>query len=458
MSKNVLLYIIAKKINSKSSGVMMRKIINRHNSKMGKKALCYVGGTILVCTLLLNGPIPLNAQQTSTEEKIKDAGEKINELEKGQGEADKKVDQLKNKKNELSQKLTELNDKLQVLSNQIEETQNNLDAKKNEIKETKSELKKAKKISEEQYEDMKLRIRYIYKRSNKSYLEMILEADSFAEFLNRINYVSAISEYDNEMLNAYKANIKTIKNKKKELEKQQEELEIISADLDSKQDEVQNVIADTRRIFEENESSLTEAEKEVSAYAAEIERQKAYELELERQKAKEDAERIAEIKRQEEEAAQAKAQEEARRAEEAKKAEEARKAEEAKKQQANNDTDEGGTVNVAVSDQLMLAALISCEAEGESYEGKLAVGSVVMNRIASSHFPNSLSGVIYQGGQFAPVASGRYAAVLASGRVSPACSQAAAAVLSGGITNNFLYFRTVIDGINGTVIGNHIFY
>lgn len=50
------------------------------------------------------------------------------------------------------------------------------------------------------------------------------------------------------------------------------------------------------------------------------------------------------------------------------------------------------------SDLYLLGAIIQCEADGEPYEGKLAVGSVVMNRVRSSYFPNTVSGVIYQSG------------------------------------------------------------
>lgn len=75
-------------------------------------------------------------------------------------------------------------------------------------------------------------------------------------------------------------------------------------------------------------------------------------------------------------------------------------------------------MSVAAGDQALLAALIYCEAGGESYEGQLAVGSVVMNRVRSQAYPNSVSGVIYQGGQFSPVASGRLATVLGSGLTS----------------------------------------
>ena len=115
-------------------------------------------------------------------------------------------------------------------------------------------------------------------------------------------------------------------------------------------------------------------------------------------------------------------------------------------------------MSVAAGDQALLAALIYCEAGGESYEGQLAVGSVVMNRVRSQAYPNSVSGVIYQGGQFSPVASGRLATVLGSGLTSASCSQAAQEVLNGNITNGYLHFRQNNGVIEGSVIGNHVFY
>lgn len=117
----------------------------------------------------------------------------------------------------------------------------------------------------------------------------------------------------------------------------------------------------------------------------------------------------------------------------------------------------GGGAQGSSSDLTLLAALIQCEAGGESYEGKLAVGSVVMNRVSSSHFPNTVAGVIYQGGQFSPVASGRFASVLAKG-ADRSCTQAASEVLGGNITIGTLYFRVNDGSIPGTVIGNHVFY
>ena len=114
-------------------------------------------------------------------------------------------------------------------------------------------------------------------------------------------------------------------------------------------------------------------------------------------------------------------------------------------------------VVVTDNDAYLLGAIIQCEAEGESYDGKLAVGSVIINRVKSSHFPNSVSGVIYQSGQFSPVASGRLAYRLEAG-VNSECLQAAQSVLDGNITTNCLYFRRDNGLISGTVIGSHVFY
>ena len=116
-------------------------------------------------------------------------------------------------------------------------------------------------------------------------------------------------------------------------------------------------------------------------------------------------------------------------------------------------------VTFADGDRYLLANLIYCEAGGEPYEGKLAVGSVVINRVLSSVYPDTVVGVIYQNKQFSPVASGRLALALAEGRATDSCYQAADQAMSG-VTNvgECVYFRTPIDGLTGINIGGHVFY
>ena len=107
-------------------------------------------------------------------------------------------------------------------------------------------------------------------------------------------------------------------------------------------------------------------------------------------------------------------------------------------------------------DTSLLAALIYCEAGNQSYDGMVAVGAVVMNRVNSPSFPNSISEVIYQGGQFTPASSGTLASALANG-VPSACYDAAVAAIGGqNPIGSALYFNT--GSGKGIKLGDHQFY
>lgn len=110
----------------------------------------------------------------------------------------------------------------------------------------------------------------------------------------------------------------------------------------------------------------------------------------------------------------------------------------------------------AESEKELLAALIYCEAGGEPYEGQIAVGAVVLNRVASGTFPNSITDVIYDSGQFGPAITGKLDRVLASGKTTESCRQAAADALAGvNPVGDALYFGY---GNYGIQIGGHWFH
>lgn len=110
------------------------------------------------------------------------------------------------------------------------------------------------------------------------------------------------------------------------------------------------------------------------------------------------------------------------------------------------------------SDVRLLAALIYCEAGNQPYDGKVAVGAVVMNRIASSRFPNSLEAVIYQTGQFGPAITGKLDRVLASGKAPASCYEAAQDAMNGANPiGNALFFNTGKPGSAGYKLGDHYF-
>lgn len=106
----------------------------------------------------------------------------------------------------------------------------------------------------------------------------------------------------------------------------------------------------------------------------------------------------------------------------------------------------------------ILAALIQCEAGTEPYEGQIAVGSVVMNRIRSGGYPNTITDVIYASGQFTPASTGRLNSLILSGNIKESCRQAAQAVVSGTCNvGDALHFRRV-GTKEGIIIGNHVFW
>ena len=146
--------------------------------------------------------------------------------------------------------------------------------------------------------------------------------------------------------------------------------------------------------------------------------------------------------------------EEIRREEEAAK----RKAEEAKKQaDAQLAANQAAAANV--DDLTLMAAIIYCEAGAEPYETQLAVGAVIMNRVQSVGYPNTLQGVIYQRGQFGPARTGKLDRIIATGRANASCYQAAQAALNGeDNTGGCLYFNDHNGTRSGLVLGGMIFW
>lgn len=113
-------------------------------------------------------------------------------------------------------------------------------------------------------------------------------------------------------------------------------------------------------------------------------------------------------------------------------------------------------ISVGADEQTLLAALLICEA-GASYEGMLAVGGVVMNRLHAG-YASDIPGVIYQSGQFSPVSNGRLSSVLSSG-VNESALRAANEALAGvDITGGCLNFRAAFTGHSGTNIGGNVFF
>lgn len=116
-----------------------------------------------------------------------------------------------------------------------------------------------------------------------------------------------------------------------------------------------------------------------------------------------------------------------------------------------------GAVSADADEVRLLGALIYCEAGNQPYEGKLGVGAVVMNRVRSGAYPNTIHAVIYASGQFTPAMTGKVARAY-EGNVPESCLQAAQAAINGETTiGDATHFRRA-GKREGYVIGDHVFW
>lgn len=119
---------------------------------------------------------------------------------------------------------------------------------------------------------------------------------------------------------------------------------------------------------------------------------------------------------------------------------------------------QGEATSLSSDDVTLLAAMIQCEAGNECFEGKVAVGNVILNRVNSGSYPSSIYGVITAPGQFPPATNGTLTGVMARG-ISSDCIKAAQTAMSGvNYVGSAKHFRSVSSGYTGTVIGNHVFW
>ncbi len=356
----------------------------------------------------------------STQQQIDEAEQRKEELESGQKENEEELNDLKGEQKDLKRELDNLNKELTQVVENLEELERQIKDKEQEIAETQKALEEARAKEKWQYECMVLRVRDMYERKEESYITVLLREKSLADILNTADYIERIAEYERKMMDEFKAIRIYIEEEEERLQTEKIELDNLKVQAEAEKNKVSGLIGQTSNSIAKYGDQIEEAEKKAKEYEAKI---KAEEENLETLKKK-----LAEEMALSQAAANAKWR----------------------------DISE---VTFTEQDRYLLANLIYCEAGGEPYEGQLAVGSVVINRVLSEKFPNTVVGVIYQKRQFSPVASGRLELALSVNKATANCYRAADEAMSG-VTNvgNCLFFRTPIPGLTGINIGGHVFY
>ena len=385
---------------------------------------------VLASMLFMGAGVQLYA--SSTQQQLNEAQQQANQVTSQIQQGKEDLEKMEAERNAISGQLNKYNNQLSAAVNALNDTEFSIRAKELEIEQKLEELAKAQKIEDKQYADLMEHLKFMYESGvTQSYLNLVSEVTSLTEFMNLSEYVEQISAYDKMMLDRFRATREFIQQEEAELQREHEELEILRADQQEKRNQVNSLVNQTQSALSNKEGQISQKENEVTAQEEALEQIKDNIAELQKKLAEELAMSQA---------------------------------------AANAEWRDISQVEFTEDDVKMLANLIYCEARGESYEGKLAVASVVINRILSSKYPDSMAGVIYQKSQFAPVTSTKnsFVEALAYDKAanSSGCYEAAREA-AAGITNvsNCVYFQTLaylerVERLHVVrySIGNHGFY
>ncbi len=365
-------------------------------------------------------PAPVYATPSSTQSEIDEQERQKQELEEQQQQNENELEGLKGVQSDLKENLENLNTQMNQVVDNLNDLEQQIRDKEQEITETQAALAEAKETEEWQYYCMTMRARAMYEYREEDYITALLVEGSFSGMLNAAQYIEKVAASDRKLMDDYRNNRVLIEEQEARLQQEKVDLDALKVAAESEKSKVSGLISKTAGSIDATEEQISEAEKKALEYEEQI------------RKAEENLDVL--YKKLAEEIALSQAA-------------------------ANAAWRDISEVTFADGDRKLLANLIYCEAGNQPYEGQLAVGAVVVNRVLSSKFPDTVVGVIYQNKQFSPVASGRLDLALAADRATARCYQAADEAMSG-MTNvgQCLFFRTPIEGLTGITIGGHVFY
>lgn len=359
---------------------------------------------------------------------------------------------LENKTSDLQSQLAGINQDLLKISDEISDTQMRVTIVNSEILRSEDELAISQQNEDQQYENMKSRIKYMYENGNSNMLELLFSAESMSDLLNKADFIQNISQYDRDMLSELQNIHADIENQKMALQNQQASLNNLENELQQQQAALQQKADETSTDLAQFQAQLQQIREQEAAKAAAEAAAKAQQ------------EAAAKAQQQAQASANASASGNTTSSNTTNNSGSANPGSSNPGSSNSGNNTSGGTTNNSgssanKSDLDLLAAIIQCEAY-QNYDSLLAVATVIMNRVYDSRFPNSISGVVYAAGQFEPAFSGRLEYVLNAGPTSLSYQVAQDAINGARLAEvadcyYFLYAGTGHSGIN---IGGNVFF
>lgn len=240
---------------------------------MKKKIWCL----LLAAGLLLGNVIPAAATSVS------DVTKQQTETKKRLDEINKSISAIEEKKKQVSSEMKALNEELVETLLGLELLEADLESKEAEIEEVQAEYEALKQLEEQQYEAMKLRIRYMYEQNTMDLISMILEADSITELLNRADFAREVSLYDEEKVREYEETKNQAQETKEQLEEEKETLLEMQEDQLVYKQNLDSQIATAKNKVKNFDTELANAQAKAKEFQKTIKEQNALIAKLSRE-------------------------------------------------------------------------------------------------------------------------------------------------------------------------------
>lgn len=236
---------------------------------MVKRNIRQIIGVVMAAVFLAT--IAGSAGASAASGSISEAQKRKTQLENDLNDAQALIEQLQDQEGDIQEAVRELDDRLNVISGNIDTLKAQTRQKNKELLDTQNQLETARTDESEQYESMKVRIRYMYQNSGIGYLEALLESGSFAKMLKQVDYMSTMMQYDRAKLEEYQQTQELIQNAEETIRKDKADLEALQAQLEEEQQAVNLLMQEKETQLSGVRQGISEAEQNAQQYQQEIE-------------------------------------------------------------------------------------------------------------------------------------------------------------------------------------------
>lgn len=220
-------------------------------------------------TILAVGLVCLMTVQVFADN-LDDAKQDQQDAEDNKANAEKVLDGLKGEQAEVQNKIYELDGQLTELETKIDDLNKQKADLESQIETKQAELEQAKQDEQTQYAEMCTRIQYMYENGDEDYVSALMDVGSMSDLLNEPEYVSAMADYDYNMLETLIQIRETIANDEQMLENNLAEVEKITAQVQEEETAVTQVLDEKNAEMAKYDQMITDQQKLVEQYDAEI--------------------------------------------------------------------------------------------------------------------------------------------------------------------------------------------